>query len=155
MRRPSSRRWRRHRFGSPGSRAPWSAACRSVPGYPWNARYVIASGNLLADFRYNVTAESMGRLQVCRLFNMTEDKGVRDMLSFMIARDTMHQNQWLAAIEDLEKDGLEETPGPSNFPQEREMSEVLGCAPGTVKSRLSRALGQLRDELRRNGQDLR
>lgn len=38
---------------------------------------------------------------------------------------------------------------------EREMSEVLGCAPGTVKSRLSRALGQLRDELRRNGQDLR
>jgi Mn-containing catalase len=36
----------------------------------------------------------------------------------------MHQNQWLAAIEELEKDGLEETPAPSNFPQEREMSEV-------------------------------
>jgi Mn-containing catalase len=36
----------------------------------------------------------------------------------------MHQNQWLAAIEELEKDGLEETPVPSNFPQEREMSEV-------------------------------
>ena len=27
-------------------------------GYPWNARYTIASGNLLADFRFNVTAES-------------------------------------------------------------------------------------------------
>jgi Mn-containing catalase len=38
--------------------------------------------------------------------------------------DTMHQNQWLAAIEELKADGLEETPVPSNFPQEREMSEV-------------------------------
>jgi RNA polymerase sigma-70 factor (ECF subfamily) len=28
---------------------------------------------------------------------------------------------------------------------EREMSEVLGCRPGTVKSRLSRALDSLRD----------
>lgn len=36
-------------------------------GYPWNAKYTIASGNLLADFRFNVTAESQGRLQVSRL----------------------------------------------------------------------------------------
>jgi Mn-containing catalase len=93
-------------------------------GYPWNARYTIASGNLLADFRYNVTAESMGRLQVCRLYEMTADPGVRDMLSFLIARDTMHQNQWLAAIEQLEADGLEETPVPSAFPQQMELSEV-------------------------------
>src|SRR3712207_4922128 len=67
-------------------------------GYPWNAKYTIASGNMLADFRFNVTAESQGRLQVTRLYNMTQDQGVRDMLAFMIARDTMHQNQWLAAI---------------------------------------------------------
>lgn len=93
-------------------------------GYPWNARYTIASGNLLADFRFNVTAESQGRLQVTRLYELTQDKGVRDMLSFLIARDTMHQNQWLAAIEELEADGLERTPVPSSFPQNREMSEV-------------------------------
>ena len=30
---------------------------------------------------------------------------------------------------------------------ERDMAEALGCAPGTVKSRLSRALARLRDEL--------
>src|SRR4028118_1163260 len=29
-------------------------------GFPWNAKYTIASGNLLADFRFNVTAESQG-----------------------------------------------------------------------------------------------
>lgn len=104
-------------------------------GYPWNAKYTIASGNLLADFRFNVTAESQGRLQVTRLFALTSDSGVRDMLRFMIARDTMHQNQWLAAIRELEEDGLETTPCPSSFPLDQEMREVAyqfwNCSDGT------------------------
>jgi len=89
-------------------------------GYPWNGRYVTASGNLLADFRYNLTAESQGRLQAVRLYNMTDDPGVRDMLAFLIARDTMHQNQWLAAMAELEAEGLERTPVPSAFPPQLE-----------------------------------
>ena len=93
-------------------------------GYPWTSRYTIASGNLLADFRFNLTAESQGRLQVSRLYALTTDSGVRDMLSFLLARDTMHQNQWLAAIEELERDGLERTPVPSTFPQQLEMQSV-------------------------------
>ena len=100
------------------------AAPRDSLGNPWNTGYIAASGNLMADFRFNVTAESQGRLQVARLYNLTQDAGVRDMFSFLLARDTMHQNQWLAAIEELEADGLEGTPVPSNFPQEREMSSV-------------------------------
>jgi len=93
-------------------------------GNLWTAAFMTASGNLLADFRFNLTAESHGRLQVCRLYNMTNDTGVRDMLSYLIARDTMHQNQWIAAIRELEEDGLEMTPCPSNFPQNLEKSEV-------------------------------
>ncbi|WP_296578562.1 manganese catalase family protein [Phreatobacter sp.] len=93
-------------------------------GYPWTARYTIASGNLLADFRFNVTAESQGRLQVCRLYELTDDPGIRDMLSFLIARDTMHQNQWLAAIAELEADGLDATPVPKAFSREKEMGDV-------------------------------
>lgn len=93
-------------------------------GYPWNARYTIASGNLLADFRFNVTAESQGRLQVSRLYELTTDTGVRDMLAFLIARDTMHQNQWLAAIAELEADGLDSTPCPQSFPKELQLGDV-------------------------------
>jgi Mn-containing catalase len=75
----------------------------SSTGVPWNAGYIVASGNLLADMRANLNAESQGRLQVARLYSMTDDPGVRDMLSFLLARDTMHQNQWIAAIRDLEE----------------------------------------------------
>ena len=111
------------------------AAPTDSVGYPWTSRYMVSSGNLLSDFRFNVTAESQGRQQVCRLYEMTDDEGVRDMLSFLIARDTMHQNQWLAAIEELEDDGLESTPAPQSFPQEREKSEVAyqfwNCSEGT------------------------
>jgi Mn-containing catalase len=104
-------------------------------GYPWTPRYTIASGNLMAEFRFNVTAESQGWLQVCRLYELTDDPGGRDMLSFLIARDTMHQNQWLAPIAELEADGRDMTPAPMSFPQEREKSEVAykfwNCSGGT------------------------
>ncbi|MEU3624946.1 catalase [Amycolatopsis coloradensis] len=82
-------------------------------GYPWNGRYVIASGNLLADFRANVAAEAQGRLQTARLYNMTDDPGVKAMLQFNLARDTVHQRQWLAAIEELKADGLESDIAPT------------------------------------------
>src|SRR5690554_2512068 len=100
------------------------ATPNDAAGYPFNARYVIASGNLLADFRANLNAESQGRLQVVRLYEMTTDHGVRDMLSWLIARDTMHQNQWMAAIEELEKGQLEVTPVPSRFPEHLQKDEV-------------------------------
>ena len=81
-------------------------------GNPWNGAFIVASGNLLADFRTNAAYESQGRLQTARLYNMTDDPGVKDMLKFNLARDTMHQLQWLAAVEELQADGLEGTVAP-------------------------------------------
>ena len=93
-------------------------------GNPWTAGYVTASGNLLADFTSNANAEMQGRLAVARLYHMTDDKGVRDMLSFLLARDTMHQNQWTAAAKELQEEGYELLPVPSNFPIKKEEREV-------------------------------
>jgi Mn-containing catalase len=56
------------------------------------------------------------------LFNQAHDEGMRDMLSFLIARDTMHQNQWLAVIEDLGGFSAQ-FPIPNSFPQESEKNE--------------------------------
>ena len=93
-------------------------------GVPWNGNFVTASGNLLADFTANANAEMQGRLQVARLYHMTDDKGVKDMLSFLIARDTMHQNQWIAAAREIQEEGIELLPVPSNFPESQQLGEV-------------------------------
>lgn len=93
-------------------------------GNPWTGGYVTASGNLLADFTSNANAEMQGRLQVARLYNMTDDAGVRDLLAFLLARDTMHQNQWIAAARELQAEGVEKMPVPSNFPQSQEQTDA-------------------------------
>ncbi|PRI11862.1 manganese catalase family protein [Leucobacter massiliensis] len=93
-------------------------------GNPWMGSDITSSGNLLADFQANANAEMQGRVQVARLYHMTDDHGVRDLLAFLLARDTMHQNQWLAAAAELQEEGLEQLPVPSNFPLDKEHREV-------------------------------
>ncbi|MDT0643500.1 manganese catalase family protein [Zunongwangia sp. F363] len=88
-------------------------------GVPFNGSWVVGTGNIAADMHANVMAESSGRLLATRLWKSTDDKGMKDMLSFLIARDTMHQNQWLAVLEEL--GGPENVhPIPNSFPQEKE-----------------------------------
>ncbi|CAA9309801.1 MAG: Manganese catalase [uncultured Frankineae bacterium] len=103
------------------------AGARAVDsnGNPWQGSFITASGNLMADFHANANAEMQGRLQVARLIHMTDDHGVRDMLKFLLARDTMHQNQWLAAIEELKEDGLELLPVPSNYGQAQDSPQEV------------------------------
>ncbi|GAA4844302.1 manganese catalase family protein [Pseudonocardia benzenivorans] len=93
-------------------------------GNPWQGGFITASGNLLADFTANANAEMQGRVQVARLYHMTDDAGVRELLSFLLARDTMHQNMWLAAAAELQEEGAETMPTPGNFPQSKEFTEV-------------------------------
>lgn len=91
-------------------------------GVPWSGVYPGASGNVVADMYNNAQAEMNGRLQACRMYEMSSDSGVRDMLHFMIARDHMHQVQWLAAIEEL-GGPTEALPVPADFPLKEEMGE--------------------------------
>ncbi|HEY8562173.1 MAG TPA: manganese catalase family protein [Pyrinomonadaceae bacterium] len=99
-----------------------AATPENCNGVPFNASHVYASGNIAADMYANVAAESTGRVLACRLYEMTDDAGMRDMLSFLIARDAMHQQQWLAVLEEL--GGYEGVlPIPNSFPQSQEQQE--------------------------------
>ncbi|MBD8206128.1 manganese catalase family protein [Microbacterium sp. CFBP 8790] len=93
-------------------------------GNPWQGSFITASGNLLADFTANANAEMQGRVQVARLYHQTDDHGVKDLLAFLLARDTMHQNQWAAAAAELQAEGYEKLPVPSNFPLDKEDRDV-------------------------------
>jgi Mn-containing catalase len=122
---------------------------RDSMGLPWSGGYVTASGNLMADFHYNATAEMQGRLQVSRLYNMTDDPGVKDTLRFLLARDHYHQMQWLKAIEELKVDGLENIPVPEAFPMDEEPEEFayafLDASDGPDAASGSWASGQAID----------
>ncbi|NJL96091.1 MAG: catalase, partial [Anaerolineae bacterium] len=85
-------------------------------GVPWSGGYVVASGNLAGDMYANVMAEATGRTLATRLYAMTDDPGMKHMLAYLIARDAMHQNQWLAVLEELG----EHLPVPASFPQGEE-----------------------------------
>jgi Mn-containing catalase len=78
-----------------------SASPTDANGVPFSAASIDLAGNLTANMRANVAAEAVGRTLAARLREMTDDPGMKDMLSFLIARDTMHQQQWMAAIEEL------------------------------------------------------
>lgn len=99
--------------------AGMAALASDSNGVPFDGSHVYASGNLAADMFANVTAEATGRTLAARLYNMTDDPGMKDMLSFLIARDTMHQQQWLAVLEELREQGGY-LPIPNSFPQEQE-----------------------------------
>ncbi len=91
-------------------------------GAPFDTSHVYASGNIAADMYANVTAEATGRVLATRLYELTDDPGMKDMPAFLIARDTMHQQQWLAVIEEL--GGYEGVlPIPNTFPQDQEIQD--------------------------------
>jgi Mn-containing catalase len=98
-----------------------AATPENANGVPFNLSHVYASGNIAADMYANVAAEATGRVLATRLYHMTDDPGMKDMLSFNIARDTIHQQQWLAVIEEL-GDYETQLPIPNSFPQSQENS---------------------------------
>lgn len=92
-------------------------------GNPWSGAYIIASGNLLADFRANLNAESQGRLQVARIYEMIDDQGVKDLLSVLLARDSYHQNLWASTVKELEEKE-DSMLVPTTFPRDKERKDI-------------------------------
>ncbi|SFR93263.1 Mn-containing catalase [Halomicrobium zhouii] len=94
-------------------------------GFPFSGNYVVASGNIAADMVANVMAESTGRLLATRLYEMTDDPGMKDMLAYLVARDTMHQNQWLELLTELgdSEEPFDVLPIPDSFPDAEENEE--------------------------------
>ncbi|RFC62513.1 catalase [Fulvimarina endophytica] len=96
-----------------------SAMPVNANGVPFDMSHIYATGNIGADMLANATAEAGGRVLASRLYNWTSDAGMKDMLSFLIARDTYHQQQWLAVIEEL--GGMAAAlPIPNSTPQDHE-----------------------------------
>ncbi len=70
-------------------------------GNPWSGSYVYNSGNLVLDLLYNLMLESTGRLQKCRIYEMTANKTARATVAYLIVRDQAHENAYAKALETL------------------------------------------------------
>jgi Mn-containing catalase len=70
-------------------------------GNPWSALYVYDSGNLVLNLLYNLMLEATGRLQKCRLYQMSKNKAFRSTVSYLIVRDLAHEKAFAKALEVL------------------------------------------------------
>ena len=70
-------------------------------GNPWSGSYVYNSCNLVLDLLYNLMLESTGRLQKCRIYEMTDNKTARATIAYLIVRDQAHENAYAKALESL------------------------------------------------------
>jgi Mn-containing catalase len=70
-------------------------------GNPWSATYVYDSGNLVLNMIYNLMLEATGRLQKCRLYEMSNNKAFRATVSYLIVRDLAHEKVFAKSLETL------------------------------------------------------
>ena len=97
-------------------------------GNPWSGAYVYNSGNLVLDLLYNLMLESTGRLQKCRIYEMTDNKTARSTVSYLIVRDQAHENAYARALETLGVDWRKTLPIPKTsaerFPEVKKLLQL-------------------------------
>ena len=97
-------------------------------GNPWLGSYVYNSGNLVLDMLYNLMLESTGRLQKCRLYEMTDNKTARSTIAYLIVRDQAHENAYAKALETLGVDWKVALPIPKTnaerFPEVKKLLDA-------------------------------
>jgi Mn-containing catalase len=70
-------------------------------GNPWNGSWVHDHGNLVLNLMDNLVLEATGRLQKCRIYEMSSNKTLRATVAFLIVRDEAHQAAFAKALETL------------------------------------------------------
>jgi len=89
-------------------------------------RYVYHSRNLPLDLLYNVMLESTGRLQKCRIYEMTDNPVARATIAYLIVRDQAHANAYAKALDTLGVQWNKLLPIPkTNAEQFPEVKELL------------------------------
>ncbi|RYZ62345.1 MAG: manganese catalase family protein [Chitinophagaceae bacterium] len=97
-------------------------------GNPWNGSWVHDHGNLVLNLMDNLVLESTGRLQKCRIYEMSSNKTLRATVSFLIVRDEAHQAAYAKALETLGVDWNKALPVPkfdsSKFPEVKKLLDA-------------------------------
>jgi Mn-containing catalase len=97
-------------------------------GNPWSGSYLHDHGNLVLNLMDNLVLEATGRLQKCRIYQMSENKTLRATVAFLIVRDEAHQAAFAKALETLGVDWGKVLPVPkfdsSKFPEVKKLLDA-------------------------------
>lgn len=97
-------------------------------GNPWNGSWVHDHGNLVLNLMDNLVLEATGRLQKCRIYQMSSNKTLRATVAFLIVRDEAHQAAFAKALETLGVDWNKALPVPkfdsSKFPEVKKLLDA-------------------------------
>lgn len=67
-------------------------------GQLWTAGYIDSIGEPTADLRSNIAAEARAKIVYERLINLTDDPGVKDVLTFLMTREIAHLKSFEKAL---------------------------------------------------------
>jgi len=73
-------------------------------GNGWTADYLKISGELDVDLRNNIAAEARAKITYERLMHLTDDRGTKDALQFLMTREITHLKAFSAALDSLGQD---------------------------------------------------
>jgi Mn-containing catalase len=80
------------------------------------------------DLLYNLMLESTGRLQKCRIYEMTDNATARSTIAYLIVRDQAHENAYAKALETLGVDWGKMLPIPNTnaeaFPEVKRLVDL-------------------------------
>lgn len=71
-------------------------------GNPWSASYIMGMGDLTADLRLNIGAETSAKMVYENLMKFTEDVNVKETLRFLMTREVAHFQMFQAALQSIE-----------------------------------------------------
>lgn len=70
-------------------------------GNPWNASYIMGMGDLTADLRLNIGAETSAKMVYENLMKFTDDVLVLESLRFLMTREVAHFQMFQAALDNI------------------------------------------------------
>jgi spore coat protein JC len=71
---------------------------------PWNASYITAKNDPIADLYEDIAAEEKARATYQFLIDMTDDVDLQDGLKFLREREIIHSMRFREAVEMIKED---------------------------------------------------
>ncbi|MCH6235627.1 manganese catalase family protein [Cognataquiflexum rubidum] len=71
-------------------------------GNPWSATYIMGMGDLTADLRLNIGAETSAKMVYENLMKFTDDVYVKESLRYLMTREVAHFQMFQAALDSIQ-----------------------------------------------------